>query len=241
MKKWECTVCGYIHIGEEPPETCPVCGADKSQFVEIREEPAPASGPPEPDATDSSAEETISPPAVGEVGVASSAADSVAAEPPPSFSSPYQKYVDQIEQLMVVYHAHPISVHIPNGVLPVSVLFLVLAMMFSCPSLETAAFYNLVVVSLSMPMVIYSGLNDWRRRFRGNISNLFLTKMACAGIVTILSVFLVIWRILNPGVLFSASSSRWLYLMCHLVILAAAAIAGMLGGKLVFPNSGRKV
>ena len=35
MKKWRCTVCGYIHNGEEPPEKCPVCGADKSLFEEI--------------------------------------------------------------------------------------------------------------------------------------------------------------------------------------------------------------
>ena len=38
MKKWECTVCGYIHEGEEPPDECPVCAADKSLFVEVVEE-----------------------------------------------------------------------------------------------------------------------------------------------------------------------------------------------------------
>lgn len=32
-RRWKCTVCGYIHEGEEPPEVCPVCGADRSQFV----------------------------------------------------------------------------------------------------------------------------------------------------------------------------------------------------------------
>ena len=32
-RRWRCTVCGYIHEGEEPPEVCPVCGADRSQFV----------------------------------------------------------------------------------------------------------------------------------------------------------------------------------------------------------------
>ena len=32
-KKWKCTVCGYIHEGEEPPDKCPVCGAPTSQFV----------------------------------------------------------------------------------------------------------------------------------------------------------------------------------------------------------------
>jgi len=38
MKKWRCTVCGYIHEGPEPPETCPVCGAPASAFVEVVEE-----------------------------------------------------------------------------------------------------------------------------------------------------------------------------------------------------------
>ncbi len=33
MKKWRCEVCGYIHEGEEPPDVCPVCGADKDAFV----------------------------------------------------------------------------------------------------------------------------------------------------------------------------------------------------------------
>src|SRR5665647_1087046 len=27
MKKWKCTVCGYIHQGDEPPAVCPICGA----------------------------------------------------------------------------------------------------------------------------------------------------------------------------------------------------------------------
>ncbi len=35
MKKWECTVCGYIHEGEDSPEKCPVCGAGKEKFVEV--------------------------------------------------------------------------------------------------------------------------------------------------------------------------------------------------------------
>ncbi len=37
MKKWECTVCGYIHEGDEPPEECPVCGAGPEYFKEVVE------------------------------------------------------------------------------------------------------------------------------------------------------------------------------------------------------------
>lgn len=33
VKKWKCTVCGYIHQGDTPPEKCPQCGAPKEKFV----------------------------------------------------------------------------------------------------------------------------------------------------------------------------------------------------------------
>lgn len=34
MKKWVCTVCGYVHQGDTPPEKCPQCGAPASKFKE---------------------------------------------------------------------------------------------------------------------------------------------------------------------------------------------------------------
>ena len=34
--KWVCSVCGYVHEGDQPPAECPVChvGADKFKKVE---------------------------------------------------------------------------------------------------------------------------------------------------------------------------------------------------------------
>ncbi|ARP50248.1 reverse rubrerythrin [Ruminococcaceae bacterium CPB6] len=34
MKKWVCSVCGYVYEGDQPPEKCPQCGAPKSKFKE---------------------------------------------------------------------------------------------------------------------------------------------------------------------------------------------------------------
>ncbi|AQS04073.1 NADH peroxidase [Clostridium beijerinckii] len=34
MKKFVCTVCGYIYEGETAPEKCPVCGVGAEKFVE---------------------------------------------------------------------------------------------------------------------------------------------------------------------------------------------------------------
>ena len=37
MKKFVCTVCGYVYEGDELPEdfVCPICGAEADEFVEI--------------------------------------------------------------------------------------------------------------------------------------------------------------------------------------------------------------
>ena len=38
MKKFVCTVCGYIHQGDTPPEICPVCKVGPEKFEEIKGE-----------------------------------------------------------------------------------------------------------------------------------------------------------------------------------------------------------
>ena len=38
IKKWICSVCGYVHEGATPPEFCPVCKQPASKFNEVKEE-----------------------------------------------------------------------------------------------------------------------------------------------------------------------------------------------------------
>ena len=35
MKKFVCSICGYVYEGTEAPEKCPQCGAPKSKFTEL--------------------------------------------------------------------------------------------------------------------------------------------------------------------------------------------------------------
>ncbi len=212
MKKWKCTVCGYIHEGEEPPEECPICGADRSKFVEIVTEEEKINGKADP----------IEPvPGPKETGAEAKI---------PVLLSKY----DRIYQLMVKHHVHPISVHIPNGVLPVSVIFVFLSAIFKFSGLSQAAFYNLICVVFSMPLVLFSGIVVWRKKYNGALTTLFLTKMICGSLVSLLAMILVIWSIVDPGVLTLTSTRLGAFLFINIVILAAAVIAGFLGGKLVF-------
>ena len=37
MKKFICTVCGYVHEGDAPPKECPICKASADKFQELTE------------------------------------------------------------------------------------------------------------------------------------------------------------------------------------------------------------
>lgn len=38
MKKFVCTVCGYVHVGEAAPEKCPQCGVPAEKFIEKKDD-----------------------------------------------------------------------------------------------------------------------------------------------------------------------------------------------------------
>ena len=220
MKKWRCTVCGYIHNGEEPPEKCPVCGADKSLFEEIIEE-----APAETQDSESAQGTTVEKP--------EQTRDVDLGEKPQAIFGRLYRF--KIE-MMLKHHAHPVSVHIPNGVLPISFILMILSVMTGAASLATAAHVNMVFVVLTLPFVLFSGYIEWQKRYKGLRSSRFITKIICAAIVTLTAIVLVLWWVVNPDILLAASVARSGYLFIGLVMLVAAVIAGLIGGKLVFKD-----
>jgi len=220
MKKWRCTVCGYIHNGDEPPEKCPVCGADKSLFEEVVEE-APAEAQDTKTVKDTPAAE---PEIAGNIDLGT--------EPQTILGRIYQFNI----QMMLKHHAHPVSVHIPNGVLPISFILMILSVFTGHQSLATAAHINMVFVVLTLPFVLFSGYIEWQKRYKGLLSSRFTSKIICAGIVSLTALILVLWWGFRPDILLTASLSRSLYLFIGLIMLVAAVIAGMIGGKLVFKD-----
>ncbi|MBW1752877.1 MAG: hypothetical protein JRJ46_07175 [Deltaproteobacteria bacterium] len=218
MKKWKCTVCGYVHEGDEPPEKCPVCGADRSKFVEVSPEEVAAAAPDRPAATPDR------PPAAPDSPAATQTAEPASGT----------KIYDFATALISKHHIHPISVHIPNGVAPAAVIFIALATFFQLEGFAQAAFYNMAFVLLAMPLVLFSGYVDWQKRFGGNLTGIFWTKIVCGFVVLLTSIILVGWRIMDPDVAAATSANRWAFFGVHLVLLCAAGIAGFCGGKLVF-------
>ncbi len=212
MKKWKCTICGYVHEGDAPPEICPVCGADRDKFILLEEvSGAPAALKAAADQHSDSADGRLAPSAISQM------------------ASRF-RWLSRL-------HGHPIAVHIPNGVLPLTVLFLFLAVIFKSEAMATAAKINMFAVALSMPAVIISGIIDWHNRFSGKMSLVFRIKMVCAAIVTLLSFILMVWWVTSPDLYLSNNSYLALFVLFNLADLIAAAVAGFYGGKLVFNAS----
>jgi hypothetical protein len=83
---------------------------------------------------------------------------------------------------------------------------------------------------------LFSGYIEWQNHYKGLRSSRFITKIICACIVTLSSVLLVCWWIVDPGILQTASMARNAFLFIALTMLTAAVIAGFIGGKLVFKD-----
>ncbi len=218
MKKWRCTICGYVHEGDEPPEKCPVCGADKSLFEEVIEKARVSAG---------------------DLGQETPAAESPQVDPRavdmgPEPTTPLGRMLYFAMGQILKHHLHPISVHIPNGLVPVTFIFMVLSVLLESRVLETAAYCNLVFVVLSMPVVLYTGYVEWQKRYQGLRSRLFMIKIVSAVIVFGVSVLLVLWWTVNPDILQVPSSGRTVFMLANLLSLGAAGGAGHIGGKLVF-------
>jgi len=217
-KRWRCTVCGYIHDGDEPPEICPVCAAPKNMFVQIDAEGKEIGTPVRPAEQATEARLTLESAGVATLGG----------------KKEKTSFVDSLGGLSLKMHLHPIMVHFPNGVLPVVLVFLGIAMFFRIESLETAAYYNLIFVLLTLPFVLLTGFLEWQKRYKGARTALFITKIVSALIVLAAVNVLVFWRLLDPGVMAEGSPSRFIYLGVAAGMLGAAGIAGYLGGRLVF-------
>lgn len=211
MKVWQCSICKYIHKGENPPEKCPICGVGADKFVEINEADIPEKKPGSKPDPAKPAAETVKKPEEQE-----------------------EPLIQTIEEQLCKHHAHPVSVHVPNGVLPVAVVLWVLAYLFSSDLLAKVAVINLLFVISSLPFVVYTGILEWQKKYNGALSDTFKYKMIAAATSSICCGISILWYFADPGIIHSGKGL--IFLFVNIVMLAAAGIAGHIGGKLVFKD-----
>ncbi|MBT3387731.1 MAG: rubredoxin [Desulfobacula sp.] len=231
MKAWQCSVCKYIHKGETPPEKCPICGVDASKFVEIDLASIPEKTPkrkkavkrPEPDALKK--EEAVK-----------------RTKPDTPQKKEIEKKViavketgfEKINSFLIRHHAHPVLVHTPNGILPLAVILFLLAWIFDNDFLARVAFVNLIFVVLALPLVLLTGILEWKKKYNRAMTNIFKLKILSAAITSASCAISLVWFLLDPKVL--SSSQALIFILINIIMLICAGIAGYIGGKLVFKD-----
>ena len=217
MKQWQCSICKYIHKGENPPEKCPICNADASKFKEINKAPTlgksiKKEGPAIKTGTDKSEKKEVlkMSPAIKETGL------------------------KKINSLLIKHHAHPVLVHTPNGILPAAVILFVLAWIFDYDLLSRVAFINLIFVILALPLVIFTGVIEWKKKYNGALTLIFKLKILAATVTSVSCVISLVWFLIDPGIL--SSPKALIFIFINIIMLIAAGIAGHIGGKLVFKD-----
>ena len=214
MKVWQCTVCNYIHRGNTPPDKCPICNAGANKFREIDEASIPKKRPKRKQ-HQLQTEKT---------------SDVVQDKTRTIEENSFEK----IKSLVVKHHAHPVLVHTPNGLLPVAVILWLLAWFFDSGLLGKAAFINQIFVIVSLPLVIFTGIIEWQKKYNKAMTTLFKIKISAAILTSAACLITTIWFFIDPDVLLS--SWAWSFMFINIIMLATAGIAGHIGGKLVFKD-----
>jgi rubrerythrin/uncharacterized membrane protein len=239
-RRWYCTVCRYIHVGDSPPDECPVCKKPWTAFVphEDGQEHAPPAPPaPKKEAVVADRWRCV---------VCNYVHDGP--EPPdvcpvcgknkdyfePETESP-EHHHQGLSGLIERLHLHPVTAHFPNGALPLALLAWIAYLVTGEASLERTATYLVFIAMAAAPVTFYSGWSDAKHRFGTTTTGVFPEKKLWSWVLMVVAMLTVGFRFWAgwteaPSGLVEVGGFSALLLVGN----ALTARLGMLGGKLVF-------
>ncbi|NTV66817.1 MAG: hypothetical protein HGB06_03895 [Chlorobaculum sp.] len=139
------------------------------------------------------------------------------------------KFIKELKQSFML---HPIAAHFSNGVVPVAVLYLLLFLPTGDPFFERTVIHLLVIVLLAVPVSFYSGIREWKTKYKGAKAPVFQKKIRLSILLLVLCVIAVSIRVAVPGVMQAGGVLAWLYVAALLVMLPTVVLLGHHGGKL---------
>ena len=243
-RTWICTVCKYVHEGDSPPDTCPVCKKPWSAFIPNVDGPE---GPKLPQAAPKESPKRKSdgkanrwrcvicnyihdgPEPPGVCPICGAGVDAFV----PELDSPehhHRGFAGLIEKL----HLHPVAAHFPNGALPLAFLAWVIYLVLGDSCLERASFYLMLVATAAVPFTAFSGWSDARHRFGTTTTGVFPEKKLWSWVLTGISLALAVWRLALGWHHIPQGIEIIIYTVLLVAATGVAARLGMLGGKLVF-------
>lgn len=127
---------------------------------------------------------------------------------------------------------HAIAAHFSNGLIPVGVLYLLLTLLTGNSYFEHTVEHLIVIVILAIPVSFFSGIHDWKKKYRAANAPIFIKKIRLSFLLFLLCVSAVVLRLTTPDVMSRQGVEHWLYLVLLFSMLPVVTLLGHYGGKL---------
>lgn len=132
-------------------------------------------------------------------------------------------------------HYHPMFVHFPQALFPVSFAAFLLYIATGTRELEVGSFVTAAFGAAVTPLTTLTGFLDWKIRYKGYMTSVFKIKITGAFVLIGLSVPAVLLRALVPDAIsLPLGSPGWIYGALLAACVVANVVLGHYGGKLVF-------
>ena len=131
---------------------------------------------------------------------------------------------------------HAVAAHFSNGLVPVSVGFLLLALFFRDTFYEHTVMHLNIVVLLAIPCSFCSGVYLWRTRFKGVQTPVFRRKLRLSVLLMVLATTVVAIRALRPDVAIRHDFISWCYFGFIAAMLPTVTLLGHYGARLTLAS-----
>ena len=130
------------------------------------------------------------------------------------------------------FFLHPVAAHFSNGLIPVSVLYLILALPAGDIFFERTIIHLIIIVLLAVPVSFFSGLHDWKTNYNRAKTPIFMNKIRLSIVLFVLVATTVAIRLSVPEVMYHNDWLHWVYIALLFATLPVVTMLGHYGGKL---------
>jgi hypothetical protein len=136
------------------------------------------------------------------------------------------------QEMKKTFLLHAIAAHFSSGLVPAALLYLLLAIQTGNVFFERTVSHLILLTLFAVPVSIFSGVNDWRTKFRGATAPIFMKKLILSGLLFSLCLATLAIRFIHPDVLAEGGFLFGAYAGIHLAMLPVVILLGHYGRKL---------
>ena len=137
-----------------------------------------------------------------------------------------------LNEMKKTFLFHAIAAHFSNGLIPVAVLYLLLTLSTGNVYFEHTIEHLIVIVLLAIPVSFFSGIHDWKKKYRAARAPIFMNKIKLSGLLFFLCATAAGIRLSIPDVMSRDGIEHWIYLALLFSMLPVVTLLGHYGGKL---------